>query len=255
MFFINYNYIIAVSFNLLYNRKKNGGVLLIDFLYNDKFIVVCLKPVGVLSEPFDREKNMPELLKRQTKAYKIDVIHRLDRNVGGVMVYSKSSKATEILAKMMASHNFEKEYLAVVNGKPSPTGVMEDYLLKDKKKCKVFVAKKDTKDAKFAKLEYTVLGEKNGLSLVRIKLHTGRTHQIRVQFASRGFSLVGDTKYGKQDTKDNGKTPIALYSFRLAFSHPISKKQIEGFSLPKPNGPFALFKKELKELENYKIPN
>ena len=126
------------------------------------------------------------------------------------------------------------------------------------KKGKAFVVN-ERQAAKKAELEYTPLAflktERGTFTLVRIKLHTGRTHQIRVQFASRGFSLVGDTKYGKQDTKDNGKTPIALYSFRLAFSHPISKKQIEGFTLPKPSGPFALFKKELKELESSKTQN
>ena len=222
---------------------------MIKFLYDDKFIIVCVKPVGVLSEPYAREKCMPELLKRQTKAYKIDVIHRLDRNVGGVMVYSKSRKATEPLAKMMASHRFTKEYLAVVEGSPQKSGVMEDYLVKDKKNCKVYVGDKNDKNAKYAKLEYTVLGEKKGLSLVKIKLHTGRTHQIRVQFASRGFPLLGDTKYGKQDTKDNGKTPISLFSCRLAFSHPVSKKPIDCFELPAFSGAFSLFKKELLELE------
>jgi len=228
---------------------------LIKFLYDDKFIIVCVKPVGVLSEPFSREKCMPELLKRQTKAYKIDVIHRLDRNVGGLMIYSKNSKATELLAKMMASHSFKKEYLAVVEGKPQASGVMEDYLVKDKKNCKVYVGDKTDKNAKYAKLEYTVLGEKKGLSLVKIRLHTGRTHQIRVQFASRGFSLVGDTKYGKQDTTANGKTPISLFSCRLSFLHPISKKPIDCFELPSFSGAFSLFKKELLELQKTKKPN
>lgn len=222
---------------------------MIKLLYNDKFIVLCVKPVGVLSEPFSREKNMAEMLQKETRVYKIDVIHRLDRNVGGVMVYSKSRKATVALAKMMASHSFEKEYLAVVEGNPVPKGTMEDYLIKDKNKCKVFVSKKDNDDAKYAKLDYTVLGQKNGLSLVKIKLYTGRTHQIRVQFASRGFPIVGDTKYGTQDTKDNGKTPIELFSYRLSFLHPITKKPVEGFELPPPNSKFSLFKKELIELE------
>ena len=215
---------------------------MLDFLYHDKYIVVCVKPVGILSEPMAREKNLPDMLQKQTGAYKIDVIHRLDRNVGGVMVYSKSRKATEILAKMMAAHKFEKEYLAVVEGKLPQSGTFEDYLVKDRKNCKVYVGKQRDHDAKYAKLTYEVLAEKKGLSLVRV-------HQIRVQFASRGCPLVGDTKYGRQDTKDNGKTPIALFSFRLAFEHPVTRQPIEGFALPQMKGVFSLFREQLSTLK------
>ena len=225
---------------------------MIELLYEDKFIIVCVKPLGVLSEPFLKEKNLPDLLKKQTRAYKIDVIHRLDRNVSGVMVYSKSSKATLPLAKMMSAHKFEKEYLAVAEGKLPPKGIMEDYLIKDKKNCKVYTANQNNKDAKYAKLEYEVLAEKKNFSLVKVKLYTGRTHQIRVQFSSRGFPLVGDTKYGKQDTKANGKTPIALFSYRLAFRHPISKIPIECTAFPTLNSAFSFFKNEINLLsKNY----
>ena len=222
---------------------------MIEFLYHDKYIVVCVKPVGILSEPMAREKNLPAMLQRQTGAYKIDVIHRLDRNVGGVMVYSKSRKATEILAKMMATHKFEKEYVAVVEGSLPPNGTFEDFLVKDRKNCKVYVGKECDRDAKYAKLTYEVLAEKKGLSLVRVRLHTGRTHQIRVQFASRGCPLVGDTKYGRQNTKDNGKTPIALFSFRLAFDHPVTRNPIEVVALPPVKGVFSLFEKQLRVLK------
>lgn len=228
------------------------GEKMIELLYEDKFIIVCVKPLGVLSEPFLKEKNLPDLLKKQTRAYKIDVIHRLDRNVSGVMVYSKSSKATLPLAKMMSAHKFEKEYLAVAEGKLPPKGIMEDYLIKDKKNCKVYTANQNNKDAKYAKLEYEVLAEKKNFSLVKVKLYTGRTHQIRVQFSSRGFPLVGDTKYGKQDTKANGKTPIALFSYRLAFRHPISKIPIECTAFPTLNSAFSFFKNEINLLsKNY----
>ncbi|MBQ6815997.1 MAG: RNA pseudouridine synthase [Clostridia bacterium] len=222
---------------------------MLNLLYNDKYLIVCVKPTGVLSEPFLREKNMPGLLKKQTGAYKIDVIHRLDRNVGGVMVYSKSSKATVPLAKMMSSHKFTKEYLAVVKGTPEVSGTFQDYLVKDKKNCKVYVTNSSNKDAKFAKLDYQVLAQNKGFSLVKIRLHTGRTHQIRVQFASRGFYLVGDTKYGNQNTTENGKTPIALYAYHLAFLHPISKQEINFVSLPEMEGAFSLFKKEIQNLK------
>lgn len=229
--------------------KVRGEMDNMEILYEDKYIVVCEKPVGILSEPFAREKNLPELLKKQTRAYKIDVIHRLDRNVGGVMVYSKSSKATEILSKMMAKHDFEKEYLAVVEGRIDGAGVMEDYLYKDKKNCKVYIVDKEYKDAKYAKLEYEAIAFKKGMSLVKVKLYTGRTHQIRVQFAKRGFYLLGDTKYGNQDSNDNGKTPIALFSFHLGFLHPISKVKLDYYKLPDIKGDFSLFKEELLCLE------
>lgn len=222
---------------------------MVKAFYEDKFIFVGEKPVGVLSEYVAGNKNMPEMLKRQTRAYKIDTIHRLDRNVGGVMVYSKNSKATVPLAKMMSSHQFIKEYLAVANGIfEEKIGVFEDYLVKDKRNCKVYVSNKNNENAKYAKLEYEVLSEKRGMSLVKVKLYTGRTHQIRVQFASRGFSLVGDTKYGKQDTKDNGKTPIALWSYHLKFRHPLFEKEIEAYSFPSQKGVFSLFGQKIKEI-------
>lgn len=222
---------------------------MIKTFYEDKFIVVCEKPVGVLSEYVNATKNMPEMLKKQTRAYKIDTIHRLDRNVGGVMVYSKNAKATIKLAKMMASHSFVKEYLAVVNGViEEKQGIFEDFLVKDKRNCKVYVTNKNNTEAKYAKLEYEVLAENKKFSLVKVRLHTGRTHQIRVQFASRGLSLVGDTKYGRQDTNEKGKTPISLWSYHLMFRHPLFEKEIDSYSFPKKEGGFSLFYEKIKQI-------
>lgn len=229
---------------------------MIKVLYEDKFIFVGEKPVGVLSEYVAGNRNMPEMLKKQTRAYKIDTIHRLDRNVGGVMIYSKNAKATVRLSKMMASHSFVKEYLAVVYGTfEEKQGSFEDFLIKDKRNCKVYVTNKNNLDAKYAKLEYEVLAENKRFSLVKVRLHTGRTHQIRVQFASRGFALVGDTKYGKQDTNEKGKTAISLWSYHLKFKHPLFEKDIDAYSFPKKEGGFSFFYEKIKQLnvENHII--
>ncbi len=240
--------------HILQNNFKE--YFMIKAFYEDKFIFVGEKPVGVLSEYVTATKNMPELLKKQTRAYKIDTIHRLDRNVGGVMVYSKNSKATVKLAKMMANHSFVKEYLAVVCGSlEEKQGTFEDFLVKDKRNCKVYVTNKNNPDAKYAKLDYEVLSENKKFSLVKVRLFTGRTHQIRVQFASRGFSLVGDTKYGRQDTNEKGKTPISLWSYHLKFKHPLFEKEVEAYSLPKKEGGFSFFHEKIKQLnvENHTI--
>ena len=171
---------------------------MIELIYNDKFITVCIKPVGVLSERGNaKERNMPELLKKATGAYKIDTVHRLDKAVGGLMVYSKNQIASSSLSKQIADRKMIKEYLAVVHGSlPEKSGEMCDYLFKDSSKCKSFVVKNERKGAKFAKLEYKLLGSADykgeKFSLVKIRLCTGRTHQIRVQFSSRKMPLAGD---------------------------------------------------------------
>ncbi len=219
---------------------------MIPVLYEDKSLVVCVKPVGVLSAPeAGKRRNMPDLLKKQTRAYRIDIIHRLDQPVGGVMVYSKSSKATPSLYKQMAGHRIVKEYLAVVCGVPTaPEGRWEDWLLKDSARCKSRVVAPETRGAKDAALSYRVLAtvRQNGvpLTLVKVRLHTGRTHQIRVQFSSRRLPLLGDEKYGGMAAdKLNG---LGLWSYHLAFRHPLTGAAVDECCPPPDSYPWNLFR-------------
>ena len=164
-----------------------------QILYSDHGIVACIKPVGL-----DSEAELPAALK-QILGGEIFPIHRLDKNVGGIMVFARTKTAAAALSKAVQEGHMVKEYVAMVHGTPPERGDWEDWLFKDSRKNKVFVVKKERRGVKYARLEYKLLraGEQ---SLVRIRLHTGRSHQIRVQFASRGFPLVGDHKYGSRDT-------------------------------------------------------
>jgi 23S rRNA pseudouridine1911/1915/1917 synthase len=173
-----------------------------QILFDDKNIVVIVKPVGM-----DSEHEVPAALDGD-----LYPVHRLDKNVGGVMVYARTKAAAAALSKAIQDGTMVKEYVAMVHGTPPEIGDWEDLLFKDSSKNKVFVVKKERKGVKKARLEYVRLnaGER---SLVRIRLHTGRSHQIRVQFASRGFPLVGDGKYG---AKDQVTAPM-LFSCRLTF--------------------------------------
>ena len=191
---------------------------------------------------------MPELLKNATGAYKIDTVHRLDKAVGGLMVYSKNQIASSSLSKQIADRKMIKEYLAVVHGSlPEKSGEMCDYLFKDSSKCKSFVVKNERKGAKFAKLEYKLLGSADykgeKFSLVKIRLCTGRTHQIRVQFSSRKMPLAGDRKYGS----GNDGCDIVLWSHRLCFSHPKSGETLDFKRYPKADKfPWDLFRGDLE---------
>ena len=218
---------------------------MIQTFFEDKYLVVCEKPVGVLSAPeAGKRRNMPDLLQKQTRAWRIDVIHRLDQPVGGVMVYSKNSKATPGLYKQMASHRFVKEYLAVVQGVPSaPAGEWVDWLLKDSARCKSRVVREGTAGAKDAKLSYRLLStvQKDGmtLSLVKVRLFTGRTHQIRVQFSSRRMPLLGDEKYGGSGGENF--RGLGLWSYRLAFRHPVTGEALDTTCPPPRTFPWTLF--------------
>ena len=175
-------------------------------LYSDPEIVVCVKPVGL-----DSELAVPGSLK-EILGGEIFPIHRLDKNVGGVMVYARTRASAAALSASVRDGSLIKEYVAVVHGTPPESGDWQDLLWKDSARNKVFVVKRERKGVKPARLEFTRLtaGE---TSLVHIRLHTGRSHQIRVQFASRGYPLVGDHKYG---SRDEATAPL-LFSCRLTF--------------------------------------
>ena len=179
-----------------------------EILYSDKQIIVCIKPVGL-----DSEAEFPAVLKEQFGG-EIFPIHRLDKNVGGVMVYARTKQAAAALSKAVQDGTMVKEYVAMVHGTPPETGDWEDWLFKDSRKNKVFVVKKERKGVKKARLEYRVL-QSGETSLVAIRLYTGRSHQIRVQFSSRGYPLVGDHKYG---SRDEATAPM-LYSCKITFPY------------------------------------
>lgn len=190
-----------------------------EVLYSDAQIAVCLKPVGL-----DSETQVSQALE-QRLAGPFFIVHRLDQNVGGLMVCARTSQAAAQLSRAIQEGQFVKEYVAMVHGTPPPQGDWEDLLFKDNRKNKVFVVKRPRAGVKAARLEYTLLRQ-GPESLVRIRLHTGRSHQIRVQFSSRGFPLVGDHKYGSRSPR----TAPMLYSCRLSF--PLGGKTMEFQHLP-----------------------
>ncbi len=217
---------------------------MIPILYEDAAILLCVKPVGTVSEP-DRGRGLPELLRAQLReAGKPDYIagvHRLDKAVGGLMVFSRRKDLTGVLTGQIARREMEKDYLAVLRGRPdAPEGILEDLLFHDSRCNKTFVVDRPRRGVREAKLSYRSLaGADDGgqaRTLVQVRLHTGRTHQIRVQFASRGLPLLGDIRYGSRAAC----TP-ALWSYRLRFAHPRTGALME-FTCPPPEAyPWSLF--------------
>lgn len=201
-----------------------------EILYQDASLLLCKKPQGMPSQP-DPSGQLDLLSALQQQFPKVGLVHRLDTPTGGVILYSLSEQVTGKLSALVQDHClFVKEYLAVVGNPPQPeSGEMVDLLFHDKRKNKAFVVDKKRGGSKEAKLSYETLATtENGLTLVKIRLYTGRTHQIRVQFASRGFPLCGDGKYGSRI-----KAPfIALWSYHTAFCHPITKRKVDVSCLP-----------------------
>ena len=190
-----------------------------EILYSDKEIAMCVKPIGL-----DSEHQVPEQLK-QALGGEVFPLHRLDQNVGGVMVYARTKAAAAQLSELIRNGRMVKEYVALVHGTPPERGDWEDLLFKDSRRNKVFVVERMRSGVKSARLEYTRLTQDDP-ALVRIRLHTGRSHQIRVQFASRGFPLVGDHKYG---ARDQSPAPM-LFSCCITF--PYKGKEMRWQKLP-----------------------
>lgn len=208
---------------------------MIRVLYQDADIVVCVKPAGMVSQD-SGDQGLPAMLKAQLNAKYIGVIHRLDREVGGIMVYALNQRAAAGLSKAVQEHWFEKRYFAVLNGVPEQeTAVLEDLLYHDKARNKTYVVNRQRNGVKPAKLEYSALETVDGKTLVNVLLHTGRTHQIRVQFASRKLPLTGDRKYG------GPAGDMGLWSYRLAFKHPITGMPLNFTELPPEGEPWNLF--------------
>lgn len=189
-----------------------------DILFQDRRVVVAVKPSGVLST--DEPGGMPALLRQELHTECIRTVHRLDAPVSGLMVFARSAYAAGDLSRQMREGTFEKHYLAVLRGAPPEReGTLTDLLARDKETRLTHVVTTREKGVQEARLRYRVLDSRAGLTLVQIQLLTGRTHQIRVQFSSRGLPLVGDRRYG---LADDPVSPIALWSCHLAFRHPES---------------------------------
>ena len=207
-----------------------------EILYEDPRIVVAVKPAGVLST--DEPGGMPELLRTQLHTDCIRTVHRLDAQVAGIMVFARSRMAASLLSQQLRDRRFIKEYLAVLCGAPPrPVDTLADLLARDTQHRTTYVADAPSPDTREARLSYDTVDSAGGLTLVRVRLHTGRTHQIRVQFASRGLPLSGDRKYGVSDAP----WPIALWSYRLSFAHPQTGADMTFSCLPPAEEPWTRF--------------
>ena len=209
-----------------------------EILYQDNRILVCIKPSGVVST--DEPGGMPQRIRDclgDAHAC-VRTVHRLDAAVAGVMVLARSRMAAELLSEQVRARTFEKEYLAVLSGIPdAPEGTLRDLLFYDRASRTARVMPAPGPDVKEAVLDYRVLGTADGCALVHIRLHTGRTHQIRVQFSSRGLPLLGDIRYGSKDPR----CTAALWSCRLAFRHPVTGERVDVFCPPPRVYPWDLF--------------
>ena len=220
----------------------------IKVIYEDNHLLAVEKPVNVLSQGDNTEDpDMLTLLKEYIKV-KYDkpgnvymgLVHRLDRPVGGVMVFAKKSKAASRLSDQIRKREFKKVYITVVRGTPkNKKDTLEHYLLKDKRTNTVKVVSESTEGAKQAVLDYEVLASNEELSIVRVNLHTGRPHQIRVQFSSIGCPVYGDQKYGAHINKPGQQ--IALWSYEITCSHPTKKDEVVFKSLPPDTRPWDKF--------------
>lgn len=199
-----------------------------EIIYCDEWIAVCVKPARVLST--DEPGGMPELVRRALGTDDVRTVHRLDRVVSGLMVLARSAEAASELSRQIREGQFQKEYLAVVHGHPDmDAGTLRDLLLRNKQERKTYIVTEPAKGVQEAILTYQVKEKTDDMTRVRIQLQTGRTHQIRAQFAGRNMPLVGDRKYSLLEDD----CEIALWSYRLAFTHPKTGEPMD-FTLEPP---------------------
>lgn len=222
------------------NGKK---AICMQFVYQDDSILVCVKPAGVLST--DEPGGMPELIRVALGNPNacVRTVHRLDRVVSGLMVFARTKKVASLLSRLIQDHQFGKEYLAVTHGFPMEnSGTFTDLLQRSTMEKKTYVVNQMDKGVQEAILDYETLASTQELSFLKILLRTGRTHQIRVQFSSRGLPLVGDKKY----SLNNDGCDIALWSHRLCFSHPTTGNPIDLSLDPPAIYPWTLFQSNTK---------
>ena len=219
----------------------------LKILHEDNHIIVVLKPQGIPSCGDESgDGNMLDAVKEYIRtAYGkpgnvyVGLVHRLDRPTGGVMVFAKTSKAAARLSEQMRSGDFEKKYLAVLSAVPKePQGKLVNYLKKNAVNNMVYLCPPTTEGAKMASLEYRVAEEKGGCALAEIKLHTGRSHQIRVQMAGIGCPVYGDMRYGGERAK---KGNLALWAYSLTFTHPVTKERLRFMAEPPEETPWKHF--------------
>jgi len=244
--------------------SKDAGIARVNYdkkiriIYEDNHLLVVEKPVNILSQgDITGDKDLLTILKEDIKLrynkpgnVYLGLVHRLDRPVGGTMVFAKTSKAASRLSEQIRNGTFKKEYLAVVHGKPQPDeGCLEHYLMKDKKTNVVRIVSEENEmhGSKKALLEYKVLEFKKNLSLVKINLLTGRYHQIRVQFSGIGTPLYGDLKYGTEYAKPGQQ--LALWSHKIKIQHPVKKQEMCFQSKPPDEYPWSLFE-SLKSIKS-----
>ena len=207
-------------------------------LYRDDAVLVCVKPAGVLST--DEPGGMPELIRQLPEGLSADVrtVHRLDRVVGGLMVFARTPESASELSRQIREDIFEKKYLAVVHGDPGESGTLRDLMVRDRARKMSFVTDRPGKGVQEAVLEYDRLEQAREMSLVRIRLVTGRTHQIRCQFAAHGWDLAGERKYSLRDDPWG----LALWSCFLSFSHPKTEEKMEFRLNPPASEPWSFFR-------------
>lgn len=223
---------------------------MINILYEDNHLLVVEKPVNMpVMEDSSKDPDLLTLLKQDIKVrYNkpgevfLGLVHRLDRPVGGVMVFARTSKAASRLSRQVQEHTIKKTYQAVIQGKTKDQDILKDYLIKDRCKNRVTVTTSNNPDGKSAELSYCCLVRQDSLSLVEIQLKTGRSHQIRVQFSSRGMPLWGDQRYNPQAHPGQ---QIALWASKLTLEHPTTKETMTFISQPPTTVPWNRLKKEV----------